>query len=77
MRYIGYIILNILKNWHLKLLNLTLFNWHFFSFLEKERPHLGDPFLQRSFEEADRQVDRAVNDTIRFEKDVLHVSCIT
>ncbi|XP_045133366.1 peroxidasin-like isoform X1 [Portunus trituberculatus] len=30
----------------------------------KERPHIGDPFLQQSFEEAHQQVDRAVNDTI-------------
>ncbi|ROT75796.1 putative Thyroid peroxidase precursor [Penaeus vannamei] len=31
---------------------------------EEEKPHLGDPFLQQSFDEAREQVDRAVNDTI-------------
>ncbi|KAG0723194.1 Peroxidasin [Chionoecetes opilio] len=30
----------------------------------KEKPHIGDPFLQQSFEEARHQVDRALNDTI-------------
>lgn len=42
---------------------------------EKERPHIGDPFLQRSFEEADQQVDRAVNDTIShlFQRERTHI----
>lgn len=40
----------------------------FLLFTETARPHAGDEFLEESFEEAQEQVDRAVNDTIRFDE---------